>query len=63
MISVAVGSKCRVVPFGYLLGLVFADIYLLSFACLSVVRQRKLEYLGNFSSQILKIPCWLWWIC
>jgi hypothetical protein len=62
-ISVAVGSKCCFVLFGYLLRLAFADICLLSFACFSVVQQRKLEYLGNFGSQILKIPCWLWWTC
>jgi uncharacterized membrane protein YgaE (UPF0421/DUF939 family) len=62
-ISIAVGSKCHVVPFGYLLRLVFADICFLSFACFSVVQQRKLENLGNFGSQILKIPCWLRWIC
>jgi hypothetical protein len=37
--------------FGYLLRLVFADICLLSFNCFSVMQQRKLEYLGNFSTR------------
>jgi hypothetical protein len=62
-ISVLVGSKCRVIPFGYSFRLVLADICLLSFACFSVVQQRKLESHGNFGSPILKIPCWLRWIC
>jgi hypothetical protein len=62
-ISVLVGSKCRVIPFGYLFRLVLADICLLSFACFSVVQHRKLESRGNFGSPILKIPCWLRWIC
>jgi ABC-type bacteriocin/lantibiotic exporter with double-glycine peptidase domain len=56
-ISVIVGSKCHVIPFGYSFRLVLADISLLSFACFFVVQQRKLESLGNFSSPILKIPC------
>jgi uncharacterized membrane protein YgaE (UPF0421/DUF939 family) len=61
--SIAVGSKCHIILFWLLAQNCIADICLLSFACFSVVQQRKLEYPGNFGSQILKIPCWLWWIC
>jgi hypothetical protein len=56
-ISVLVGSKCRVVLFWLLAQIYIADIFLLSLACFSVVQQRKLEYLGNFGSQILKTRC------
>jgi hypothetical protein len=28
-----------------------------------MVQQRKLENLGDFGSQILKIPYWLQWMC
>jgi hypothetical protein len=55
-ISVLVGGKCRVVPFlstcscFYLL---IFDRFLLYFS--SMVQQRKLEYLWNLDSRILKI--------
>jgi hypothetical protein len=62
-ISVLVGSKCCVCLFGSLLRFVLLTFCLLSLACFSVMQQRKLEYLGNFGSQILKTLCWPRWIC
>jgi hypothetical protein len=58
-ILVLVGSKCCVVPVGSLPRFLLLTFGLLSLACFSVVQQRKLVYLGNFGSQILKTVCWL----
>jgi hypothetical protein len=62
-ISVAVGSKCHIAPFGYLLRLSLLTCVCLCFVCVYVVQQRKLESHGDFGSPILRIPYWLWWTC
>jgi Flp pilus assembly protein TadB len=62
-ISVSIGSKCCIISFGYLLRLLFDDMCLLVFVCVSVVQQRKLENLGYFGNQVLKILYWPWWTC
>jgi hypothetical protein len=43
--------------FGSLLRFILLTFCLLSLACFSVVQQRKLEYLGNFGSRVLKTLC------
>jgi Flp pilus assembly protein TadB len=62
-ISISVGSKCCIISFGYLLRLSLADMCLLVFVFVSMVRQRKLDNLGDFGSQVLKIPYWPQWTC
>jgi hypothetical protein len=40
-ISVAVGSKCRILTFGYLLMFSFADMYLIILFCISLYYSRE----------------------
>jgi hypothetical protein len=62
-ISIAVGSKCCILSFRYLLMFSFADMYLLILLFVFLLQQRRLESRGDFGSQILKIPYWLQWAC